>query len=440
MRILLQTVGTGGERHPVWEALTLCIRQRKPDRVVHLCSQLTVEQTLPKIRETLAADWLAEHELHIAEDADSVEHLMLAYACVIDDLQARYPEAILEVDYTSGTKAMSAAAVAAAVSRQVPHLLYGVGPRDASGRATNTEKYLATATDQLIAEPQLLELGRLYNLHQFRTVQQQTKRLLNSLLGVESNSLLRARALSLGFLSEVYELWDRFDWKAAYARIRDRSQELNQALEQAGWDSQLLQRQLVFLKACKKAEYVPPVRLVDLLANIQRCLETNCFDDAVARGYRAIEFLVQCRIARLLGREKHDNPTSKVPFTLLQTHAPQATARLQSSSSMETCNLGLRDALEVLAEADDPVGVKLQIKYSLNASGNSKRGGELKDLLDQRNNSWLAHGTTPISESNARRLAQIVHEFAQLLSEQEAFPFAEKLHTAQFPLCPWVTE
>ncbi len=417
----------------------MCIRQRQPDLVVHLCSELTARETLPKIREVLADGWPTQHELHTAQDADSVERLMLEYAGVIDSLRAKYPEAILEVDYTSGTKAMSAAAVAAAVSRQVPHLLYGVGPRDQSGRATATERYLVTATDQLIAEPQLLELGRLYNLHQFRTVQQQTSLLLGSLLGPESDPLLRARALSLGFLSEVYELWDRFDWKAAYARIRDRSQELNQALEQAGWDSELLHQQLVFLKVCKKAEYVPPVRLVDLLANIQRCLETNCFDDAVARGYRAIEFLVQCRIARLLGREKHNNPTSRVPFSLLQTHAPQATARLQSSSGMETCNLGLRDALEVLAEANDPVGVKLQIKYSLNASGSSNQGGELKDLLDQRNNSWLAHGTTPISESCARQLAKIVHEFAQLLSEQETFPFEEKLLTAQFPPCPWVT-
>ncbi len=437
-KILFQTVGTGGVNHPVWEALALCVQSDQPDLLIQWCSDKTAEETIPKFNDLFPEGVSAEQKIDICADADDVESLMMRYARQIDEIRERYPQAELAVDYTSGTKAMSAAAVASAVARQIPTLFYGVGPRDATGRASKTDRHIKTPTDQLIAGPLLDELGKLFNLGQFTAVKKQTQQLLDHLLRENADSILKARARTLQFLSQVYDDWDRFNWKSAFATIRDRNNDLNEMLELVQWDTERLTEQLKHLKRCSKERFKSPLRLADLLSNIKRRIAAGYYDDAVCRLYRAIEYIVQCRIAQLLNRATDDKPTSRIEWELVQSVAPEVAKRLENRKSNQgTIDLGLKDGADVLLEVDDPVGRRLALLNNHHLRSQDKQAGRLKNLLNKRNDSWLAHGCDPIGEEDAKELFEIVLGVAELHAEQENFDLQQQLQIATFQQCPW---
>ena len=444
MKILVQTVGTGSaDRHPVWEALAKAILDRKPDLIVLCCSRLTLEKTVPLIEQSLPDGWPCPHRIQVATNEDDVHVLTREYAQQFDQLAQEFPGAQFEVDFTSGTKAMSAAIVAAAVSREVPYLLYGVGKRDSGGRATETEQHILSSTKELIAEPILDELGRLFNLHQFAAVKQQADHLLKGLLFDSGAPQLRARATSLSFLAEVYGHWDRFDWKAAFARIRERSPQLIEDLKLAGWNEVQLIQQLTYLKKCGQAKFDTPYRLIDLLTNIQRCIDSGYYDDAVCRLYRTFEFICQSRMAIHLERNKSDNPTGKVPVNQIEQLAPESALRICQNfknKDKDTIDLGQEDISQILSEINDPVGIRINMLKSTDKTGSPVKSGHgcLSNLLNLRNNSWLAHGTTPISSEVAVELNSVMIALAQYHVTDTGGDYHELLRVASFQRCPWV--
>src|SRR5271157_4326788 len=140
-RVLLQTMGTGGPKNPVWEALAFAVRERRPDVLIQWCSQETLEQTVPKFEHALGPDDRPGVVRRSAcKDPDDVDGLAREYLRQIDELRAEFPESELELDFTSGTKPMSAAAAVAAIARRLPRLHYAVGHRDETGRAVQTDR------------------------------------------------------------------------------------------------------------------------------------------------------------------------------------------------------------------------------------------------------------------------------------------------------------
>lgn len=439
-KILFQSVGTGGDEYPVWEALAECAKQFTPDLLIQWCSEKTASETVPKFQQQFSGEPGFERSEQVCHNPDDVEALMLEYARQIDAIRKQYPEAELAVDYTSGTKAMSAAAVAAAVSRQVPVLYYGVGNRDETGRARATERHVETRTDQLIAEPLLNELGRLFDLGQFTAVREQVTHLQNNLLGTGSDPVLLARAETLKFWAEVYDFWDRFNWKKSFAIIRDTSQNLHEMLSLTGWTVDRFDAQCKHIKKCKAADFKSPHRLADLLANVSRRIDAGAFDDAVSRLYRAIEFIVQSRIAGLLDRKKEANPTSGIDWKRLTDTFPQTVDKNKIECNQKgKANLGQHLCRQALLEVDDPVGMRLEVLNNHKFRDQDPTAGRLKELLNRRNNSWLAHGSVPVTEGDACEMYEIVLEVARRHASLEDFDLEDQLQIATFQKCPWET-
>lgn len=150
-KILLQTVGTGRDPNPnpapkppkpdpgnpVWEALAFTVQEIKPDRLIQLCSEKTARETIPKFLAEVGTLTTERHEI-TSPDPDDVEKLAFQYGEELDRLRREFPEAEFYADYTSGTKPMSAALLAAAISRGIPQVCYATGIRDAGGRVTQT--------------------------------------------------------------------------------------------------------------------------------------------------------------------------------------------------------------------------------------------------------------------------------------------------------------
>lgn len=437
-RVLLQTVGTGGPKNPVWEALAFAVCERRPDVLLQWCSQETLEKTVPKFDHALGrADRPGDVRRTACKDPDDVDALAREYLREIDELRAEFPEAEMELDFTSGTKPMSAAAVVAAVARRLPRLHYAVGKRDETGRVVKTDRILSLETGHIVAEPYLAELGRLFNQGQFAAVRTQAKTLAADL----TDATLLARAQSLAYLAEVYDLWDRFAWKDAIAVLRDypKREKATGQLGRAGWDLEGLAGQVSHLKHCKDNN-VRPQRLADLLANAERRMQQGRFDDATARLYRLCEYVAQVRFRKCFGIAKLENPTSRVPIDKVAERAPRLAEELGRQGQVVDgrASLALRNTVAALAEAGDPVGRYMSGRYEPPDPANPKAKGPLGTLLDRRNESLLAHGSVPVDEGVCRALHAEVKAALEAHFVAEGLNLTDFIAPARFLPCPWV--
>jgi len=427
-KVLIQTVGTGGPNNPVWEALAFTVRQRRPDVLVFWCSRDTINTTVPKVLEVLGSDKPRDIRPTKYDDFENVDGLFRHYAVQIDELRREFPDAQIEVDFTSGTKPMSAAAVAAAVARNIRHIHYAVGLRDQTGRAVRTDSLVSLPATGLLADSLLNTLGRMFNAWQFDSVRVQAAALVSQLGPDEPEGPpLYARARSLEVIAEAYELWDRFDWKGAHSLLR-RYEDLERderILSRAGWDVNMLARQVQHVKICSGKKRTPPQRLADLLANAHRCLDRARYDDAVARLYRLVEYVVEDR----LSYSKRQGAATAAPERSTRTVSPEELKKMGIRVIRRKALPGLRKLLHALVKTGDEVGRKIAEMI---------KSGRLGKLLGSRNESLLAHGTTPVSAEVARNLAGDARRVLEIHFEALGENLDELMVPAQFLRCPWV--
>lgn len=435
-RVLIQSVGTGGPHNPVWDGMSHVIDQVRPDLVVWFCSEQTQRETLPKIRAKLSEQgWqpTTDREIVVA-DPDHLEELYREFTELIDSLRAEFPQVAIDVDYTSGTKAMSSAAAMAAVSRDVDHAHYAVGPRDATGRATRTNRVVSLDLSGPVLDHKLRELGAMFDRGEFTAVAEA----IDNILPRCSAGKFQDRLKSLRRLSTVYASWDRFQWKQARGTIQ--SCHRNSGFKAAGWDCGALEQQEAFLETCRQSPRSAQ-RVVDLWANAERLIQRERFDDAVLRCYRLVEYILQIRFGDVFQIDKL-NSTEKVPVEVLQDGCPQLLQTLETRgrlNSRDQVSLGLAETIYALAESGDPFGRAAFANYWGEGFSESPGdpNGRLKNKLDIRNDSFLAHGASPVSDSPARELLGAVRQLAQQHLETAGVEFDTLLETARFVRCPW---
>ncbi|RMH12949.1 MAG: TIGR02710 family CRISPR-associated protein [Gammaproteobacteria bacterium] len=446
---LLQTVGTGGDKNPVWEALAKVTREREPDLLYQLCSQITKEKTIPKFDSELSPEELQRFERRIdtcpPEQEYQVGSLTTRYQKLIDQLRQEFPDIKIEADFTSGTKAMSAALFAAGISRQIDQLHYTTGPTDQTGRATRSDKVITLVPVVLTTERRLEILARLFNVGQFQAVCLETQELIKSLKSHADPSsdvrLLLYQAQTLRKIAEAYQKWDLFNWEGASHDLSKvmADESHDNRYSKAQWDLTRLKDQLSHLQQCKNCD--PIHQMVDLYQNARRCISRHAYDDAVARFYRLCEYLLQWRFADQTGQKFPDEtniPTSQVRLDTLKERCPKLYQDKKRIVRGSTCKLGLQDTLRALAEMHDPIAKHIHDRYGSPWVDNNQ-SGPLANLLKHRNDSWLAHGFTPIDEDKAKGFEGT---FEQLFLEIKADPcLREKINRAfdvtAFMKCPW---
>lgn len=406
---LFVTVGTGGEHNPVHEAIAFSVRTVMPRSVTFLCSKKTAAETLPLVFELLNMSSF-QHSTFTSHAENDIARLTREYSELIEEAGHRGME--IHADFTSGTKAMSAALAAAALINGTKEIHYAVGPRDRSGRATRTDRLLSLDMQSMIAERALPEMTNLFHIGAFEAVASWARRTAPSL----EPGRLHSRVESLSRLSLVYAKWDRFDYNGAAHALKQEclGRKSLPFMIQAGWRESALRASLHHVEACGKAakRKCPDETLVlDLIANARRCLNSRRFDDAVSRGYRAAEAIGQLLLHQHVGIAD----TGRVSASVLREKAPNFAARLSPSESI--VKLDRNKTLAVLRESQVEAGVRL---------ANDKK---LEETLTGRNDSLLAHGFTAVTEDNARRLLE------QL--EKHINPADAARKATVFPRCPW---
>jgi CRISPR-associated protein (TIGR02710 family) len=201
--------------------------------------------------------------------------------------------------------------------------------------------------------------------------------------------VVRALA-SLEALAAGFAAWDRFDHKAARARLQDAARGSHDLAWFFGEErSAALRLHLeAWVSRCPAStEPAHPTRelLLDVLANARRRMRELRFDDAVARLYRAVELMAQVRLAAH-GLETRAVPVERIPRS--------CRAHLQPLPDSGVIACGLQAAYTLL----DGLGDDLGKAFTTLAPDRTNTP------LEMRNQSILAHGFQPVGEAGCGKV------------------------------------
>jgi CRISPR-associated protein (TIGR02710 family) len=151
--------------------------------------------------------------------------------------------------------------------------------------------------------------------------------------------------------------------------------------------------------------------ILDLLANAQRRAELACrYDDAVARLYSALESLARYQLQDEHGIANAEVPPEKVPEDVRAAYIEHYLDEEEG-----TLVLGLDASYRLLAALDDDLGKRYVNRYQ-----------DLRQVLNIRNQSRLAHGRNPVRPHVYQRLRDLIFDFADIEeADLPTFPILE---------------
>jgi len=402
-KYLIMTLGTGEN---VEHGLALSISTLNPDSI--LCLGSTKSYALFKRLKSSIPDYVDRFKpMVIVADENDVEKCTIdARNILLELIEGGVLPKDIEVDFTSGTKAMTAGLCIAAVSLGVGKLVYVSGERDAkTGRViTGTERVFSVYPTRLMIQNKRQQLQILFNKRLF----------VDGLRLIEETMLscklpeIQEEFSSWKLLFESYYYWDICDHIKANKTIEKiPSPHLKKLGLVLSGNKEILGKISSKLKKYKNNKKTSAVLmdslslnfalelLADILANAERRGKEGKYDDAVARLYRASELIVQIALA------EHKISTSKLSIEHVQNTYKNKVLKLFPELSTKKIAIG-QDKSYKLLEVFDSKKAQLYL-------GNRK----LQTLLSKRNLSILAHGLSPVDENIYTNLKSEVLKLAR---------------------------
>lgn len=169
-KAMIIAVGTGRNREDVAGGISFSIKRGNPNRIFFLATPKSKAETLPLIVEKSV---LAEGNYRVFEygEADDIQELYLAYEGFFREvLKEGFSPDDIVVDYTSGTKAMSAALFAVGIAEEVGEVSYISGKRSEDGRVVpGTERPISPNLTTLRMRIRLKRMPELFKSYQFES-------------------------------------------------------------------------------------------------------------------------------------------------------------------------------------------------------------------------------------------------------------------------------
>ncbi|NBB86620.1 MAG: TIGR02710 family CRISPR-associated protein [Bacteroidetes bacterium] len=417
-RVLILTVGTGPG---IAKALAVHgIDRQNPDRVILLATSRSARENVPILREHVSPRFLERiDEPYVFDDFDNVERLFEQYLETIEKevLDKGIPPKEVHVNFTSGTKAMSSALVAAATTLGLGqvHVIKGTRDSDTGRVIEGTEELQMLSPRSFQLRQGLDQFTSLFDQAYYPAASEVVQRLQERHLDAKNPEQIALFARVASF----YAAWDRQDLDAALAEdTKLDDEQLEQAKDHlpTAFADAVYQHTKKVLGIMANADY-HAYRLADLLENAERRYQQGAFADAMMRLYRATEYLAQHRLYHAHDKiETKDLDLSKLPDALQPTYADMGPAT-------DTINLSMLNAYRLLHDLDDELGTAFMTAYN-------KKKSDLKRLLNKRNNSILAHGFQPVAEED---VALLRDQFVVPLAEEYIPKFAEFRSHVRFP-------
>ncbi len=305
-RALVLTVGTGDLAHPeesLFRPLRLSMRDGRWERIVLLPSRITHElaeelcaqcDDLPIVLQPLP-------EAGMENDPDAC---FAEYVRVLSELKGEgFPPQAIVVDFTRGTKAMSAALVLAAVRHDIGEMRYITGERDTRGMVVaGTERIEAISATVATAQKQLDTACAFVRQGNFAAALETLPRLETPFAALWPPALAEIAARVRPWL-DFYNAWDRFDYEQAAAIAAQPSFRKEAPAEWRPFapTDAMLRWVRDLAEAVDRKDFPGNARrlrplMVDLLANGERRIRDRQFEDALLRAYRVLELVGQARL------------------------------------------------------------------------------------------------------------------------------------------------
>jgi len=336
-------------------------------------------------------------------DCDGFDSVFREMRAVFSKARSSYDN--VTVNYTSGAKTMSAAAVFAGILEEVDWLEVIAGTRKGGIVQCGTEKLINYKTKKLLAEIELRKkLVPLFNMHLY----DQARWLLE---GIKEEITFE----NIGALIELvnaYDCWDKFMHGDALEHLKggiDCSKQSERNHDVAVLNASFSKNR-GFLERLKKSDDHKKYEflIADLINNAERRGEEGKFDDAVARLYRTFEMLAE------YGLRRRGIRLDKIDANDLPEQIRDKWKDKIEDGKLE---IGLKQKYDLLKDLKDPLGEKYE-------------DAELKELLRKRNYSILAHGLDHVGQAPYEKLLEKVKGIAK-----EEIPGLSQLQEdAKFPL------
>lgn len=299
-RILVLTVGTGDVTKLEETLLTPLRKSVATDhwaRVVLLPSSVT-EEFARRLRQGLEGVEIEIRPLPEGDENDADRAYTHFDVVLAETIQHAPPDRVV-VDFTRGTKAMSAALVLAAARHEIPRLRYITGRRDNRGMVEAGSEVVRGIGTTAVAGHRRLDLARdLMRRGNFSAAEAVLPDPGHVFAGLYPSGLMEM-AKTVRTAARFYAAWDRLDYASA-ARIEvpvlpaDDWRELQPSSAARDWVTTLA-GQPERSDTAAKAVWLRRL-IVDLLANGERRVRQGQHEDALVRAYRVLELVGQARL------------------------------------------------------------------------------------------------------------------------------------------------
>jgi len=387
------------------EPLKKSIAEHRPERLIFFASH----ESNAKLGEVLQIEGYqpVKIETEITENPNSLyECYKAARRCVDRASRLGISDEDILVDYTGGTKVMSAALLLATVGCAYGFNYVGGDARskDGLGIVQNGHEvmYLDMNPWSAFAEEERRQIVTLFNARRYSSVIQ-IMNLCTRELPAQINLFFKfVRMLATGFL-----YWEQFRHKEAHDCLKKGMVLLDKYLQH--YPSNVYQqikdeirKHIDFLEnllsKTRNLQTYDNILIKELINNARRRVEDNRFDDAAARIYRALELYGQICFEKKIGCSNDKVKPAKIPQELRDEFI-----RKYRDPQTEMMKLPLQATFAVLRAAGHEAGDRF-----------FKLEDKIKNIQIARNKSILAHGIQPVSEHAAQSILETVTDFVQM--------------------------
>lgn len=412
MKILFQTVG--GSDVP----LVTAIKKLMPDHVVFICSTGKASSRSmvdgegkvcghpperPNLmKQTELKPEQVSVELVDPDDPYSVYDEMLE---LLKKHRSKGEE--LYVDFTGGTKSMSAGLWGASTDIQDCKVYLVKGPRENLEKISGHHSHIEYLNrNYILAKRKLSSIQSLVTERDYGAAHHLMEEL-DLIEGVSTNDLLSNQVRKYRYLIQAFAEWDNFEYEKALSTLKVHINQFRPS-QKSIINYKILAENLVQAKQLFKAAEPKPVKWIngmmlvyDLLRNAERKADKNHFDDAVSRIYRATEMYAQVRLL------KYNIHSSNVQIDVLK-QLGVSVEQYEEKKKEDKIQISLREDYDLLAQIGDLAG-KL---WKANEN-------EMINTLKYRNHSLLAHGINPVSEEDFQKFYSVIASFIKKCDEND---------------------
>ena len=405
-RVLVMTVGTGDVtklEETLFTPLRKSIATDAWARVILLPSGVT-EEFAQSLRSELEGTDVAIRPLP-GDDENDADRAYSHFDAVLAEVLKETPPERVVVDFTRGTKAMSAALVLAATRREIPHLRYITGSRDARGMVEPGLEEVRQTRTTVVAGHRRLDLTRgLMRRGNFSAAETVLPDPEHRFAALYPPDLIRVAA-AVRTAARFYATWDRLDYATASGvdvadPPTDEWNELWPSPAARAWVSGLARE----AERSDCAAMAGRLRrlVVDLLANGERRLRQGQHEDALVRAYRVLELIGQARLFDR-GLDSGALDRNHRAVLALQRKIKKKDQDPLTENRNGALQAGRFQVARLLKECGDPLAARL-LTFEQEAL--------LRPTL--RNNSLLIHGFVACAPGDSESLRRLFLELSQL--------------------------